>query len=463
MYEIITPNMKELIGKTDSESIQNALDYAHKIGANSVTIPRINKRTGDCVWVIDKAIILDSNTEIILDNCYIKQAKDAYDNVFRNFEDISKGHTLSEQKRNIVIRGTGNAVIDGGPPNDLDQETSLTNGLPHISRNNTILLYNIRDFVIENLTIMNQRWWGINLIHAERGRLSKLHFEGNCDRPTQDAIDLRVGCSDIIIENIIGQAGDDFIALSAIGYNENTISISGMYTVEGHNEDIHDIIIKNIIATSVKCAVIALRNSDGRKIYNITMDSIHCTDNYAVEDGKTYPEYPEFKANFDICRIPRGNTPYTLIRIGQSGYFHDRDNILGEVYGIHATNLHVTVGCAVMVNLTLENSYFGNIYAGNDVDYILTTKSGRKTQLWGADIRNVIFENIFMQNTDNDFATAFDLDINEKQCKVENLFVKNAFLGNCKKAFSVNCDGDIKYRDIYGKYVTQESGVAKRN
>lgn len=115
-----------------------------------------------------------------------------------------------------------------------------------------------------------------------------------------------------------------------------------------------------------------------------------------------------------------------------------------------------------MVNLTLENSYFGNIYAGNDVDYILTTKSGRKTQLWGADIRNVIFENIFLQNTDNEFATAFDLDINEKECRVENLFIKNAYLGNCKKIFKVNCDGEIRYRDIYGTYVTENEGVAKK-
>lgn len=465
MYEqIITPNMKELIGKSDSESIQNALDYAHKIGVNSVTIPRMNERTGEPFWTIDKAIILSSNTELILDNCYLKQKEGYYDNIFRNFEDTDKGHTLEEQQRNIYIRGKGNAVLDGGAPNDLNQGTSLKNGLPHVSKNNPILFYNIRDFVLEGFSILNQRWWGINLIHAERGRISNLYIEGNCDRPTQDGIDIRVGCSNIIIENIRGQAGDDFIALSAIGKKTSPTSINAMYGVEGHSEDIHDIIIRNIIATSVECAVIAIRNSFGKKIYNITIDTIHCMDNYAEQDGKRYPDYPSYRIpKFDISRTKKGVTPYALVRVGQEKYYGAENSVLGEVYGIHATNLYASMGCVVMVNISLENSYFGNIHAENGVDYILTTKSGRTNQLYGADIRNVLFENIFMNNTDNDYACAFDLDINEKNWKVENLIIKDAFLGNCKKAFNVKCDGEVTYHNLYGTYITNKEGIAKRD
>jgi hypothetical protein len=43
--DIITPNLAELMGATDSESIQNAVDFAAKAGINSVTVPRINQRT----------------------------------------------------------------------------------------------------------------------------------------------------------------------------------------------------------------------------------------------------------------------------------------------------------------------------------------------------------------------------------------------------------------------------------
>ncbi|MBR6793905.1 MAG: hypothetical protein IKM48_06085 [Clostridia bacterium] len=456
---MLTPN--QFIGMTDAQSIQNAVDYAHEKGINSVTIPRINERTGAPVWNIDRAIILPSEMEIVLDNCHLRQADGCMDNIFRTFGDIeAEGHTLAEQKHNIVIRGQGHAVLDGANPNGLTQKTSLQDGLPHVSRNNLILFYNIRGFVIENLELRNQRWWAINLLHAERGRISSIHFAAECDRRNQDGIDLRLGCSNILIEKITGQVGDDVVALSAIDHPESLQGMGWMYRVEGHEIDIHDIIIKDIIATSVECSVIGIRNTDGKKIYNVTIDNIHCTDNYAAEDGKLYPAYPKFRLPpFDINRIRRSNAPYTLIRIGQPGYFKDRPNMLGEVYNIHATNLHMHMGCVVLCNISLENSYFGNIYAENDVDYIFTTKEARAERQYGADLRNVVIENVFYQNRDNDFATAFDFDINQKDFKAENVVIQNAFLGNCKNIFNMKMDGTLHYSGFYGANVKKANGT----
>lgn len=459
---MITSN--QFIGETDSKSIQNAVDYAHKNGYNSVTIPRINERTGEPIWNIDTAIILPSEMEVILDNAHLRQADGCMDNIFRCFADPEKeGHTLSEQKHNITIRGTGHAVLDGGNPNGLTQKTSLVDGNPHVSRNNLILFYNVRGFVIENLELRNQRWWAINLLHAERGRISNIHFAAECDRRNQDGIDLRLGCSNILIEKITGQAGDDVVALSAIDHPENRQGMGWMYRVEEHDLDIHDIIIKDIIATSVECSVIGIRNTDGKKIYNVTIDNIHCTDNYAAEDGKLYPDYPKFMLpQFDINRIRKSNAPYTLIRLGQPGYFKDRPNQLGELYNIHATNLHMHMGCVILSNVTLENSYFGNIYAENDVDYIFTTKEARAERTYGADLRNVVIENVFYQNKDNEFATAFDFDINEKSFKAENVVIHNAFLGNCKKIFNMKLEGEVHYSGLYGANVETEKGIIKR-
>ncbi len=459
---MITPN--QFIGQTDAESIQNAVNYAHEKGINSVTIPRINERTGEPVWNIAQAIILPSDMEIVLDNCHLRQADGCMDNIFRTFADIeTEGHTLAEQKHNIVIRGQGHAVLDGGLPNGLTQKTSFVDGRPHVSRNNLILFYNVRGFVIENLELRNQRWWAINLLHAERGRLSNIHFAAECDLRNQDGIDLRLGCSNILIEKITGQVGDDIVALSAIDHPDNQRSMAWFYRVEGHELDIHDIVIKDIIATSVECSVIALRCTDGKKIYNVTIDNIHCTDNYAAEDGKLYPEYPKFKLHdFQIRRIRKSNAPYTMIRIGQPGYFRERPNMLGEMYNIHATNLHMHMGCVILCNISLENSYFGNIYAENDVDYIFTTKEAQEDRLYGADLRNVVIENVFYQNRDNDFATAFDFDINEKDCKAENVVIHNAFLGNCKKIFNMACDGEVEYEGLHGSYVTAKNGTVRR-
>lgn len=459
---MVTPN--QFIGHTDAESIQNAVNFAHEKGVNSITIPRINERTGELIWNIDKAIILPSEMEVVLDNCYLRQSDGCKDNIFRNFADPeTEGHTLAEQKHHIVIRGQGHAVLDGANPNGLTQKTSWLDGNPHVSRNNLILFYNIRDFVIENLELRNQRWWAINLLHAERGRISQIHFAAECDRRNQDGIDLRLGCSNILIEKITGQAGDDVVALSAIDHPENRQGMGWMYRVEGHELDIHDIIIKDIIATSVECSVIGIRNTDGKKIYNITIDNIHCNDNYAAEDGKLFPDYPKFKLHdFQIRRIRKSNAPYTLMRLGQPGYFRERPNQLGELYNVHATNLHMHMGCVVLCNVSLENSYFGNIYAENDVDYIFTTKEAQDDRVYGADLRNVVIENVFYQNRDNDFATAFDFDINEKEFKAENVVIHNAFLGNCKKIFNMKLEGEVQYNGLHGSHVEKESGIIKR-
>lgn len=462
---IITPNRAELLGRTDSESIQNAVDYAAKTGVNSVVIPRINRRTGEPVWVIDRAIILPSEMEIVLDNCRLLQADGCMDNIFRNFADVeSEGHTAAERMHNIVIRGQGHAVLDGGNHNGLTEKTHCKDGLPHVSANCLILLYNLRDFVLENFEVRNQRYWAINLIHAQRGRLSALHIDGRCHCRNQDGIDLRVGCSNILIEKITGQAGDDIIALSAIGDANNPLATCARFRLEGHDEDIHDIIIRDVIATAVECAVIALRNCDGRKIYNITIDNIHCNDNYALEDGNRYPEYPTFKLFHEniLHRLRVSNMPYAMIRLGQDGWFGKRNAEVGELYNIHATNLHMHIGAVILVNVALSNSYFGNIYAENNVDYILTTKSERLTQTFGANMKNVVFENIFYDNRDNDYATAFDLEVNRPGYRVENLKIRNAFLGNCKNIFNVGCEGEIRYDGVYGTNVTKETGIARK-
>ena len=456
----ITPNMENLIAETDARSIQNAVDYAQKTGICSVTIPRINGRTGKPLWDIDQAIILPSNMEIILDNCHLRQADGCMDNIFRNFADPDhQGHTLAERSRNITIRGVGHAVLDGGIHNGLTEQSSLKNGYPSVSRNSMILFYNIRDFALENFEVRDHRYWAINLFHAEQGRISQIHIAGLCHCRNQDGIDLRVGCSHILIEKITGQTGDDVIALSAIGNKENITGMNYRYRVEGHHEDIHDIVIRDVVATSVECALIALRNCDGQKIHDVTIDNVHCTDQFAYQDGNRYPEYPTYKIKpFDICRLRRGNMPYALLRIGQPGYFKYRNSVLGELYNIHVTNLHMHMGCVILANVALENCYFGNIYADNDVDYIFTTKEARTTQTYGADLRNVVVENVFYSNRDNDFATAFDLDENGGTYTTENFIVRNAFVGNCKKVFHA-AYGAIEYTGVRGTYVEQENGV----
>ena len=460
MCNYVTPNDNGIIGNSDSESIQNAITFAAESEIRKVLIPRINKRTGKNIWDIEKAIILTSNIEIILDDCMLRQADGVFDNVFRSHATTEEAQDASAQIHDVRIIGRGKAVIDGGIHNGIIERDYVTKGGKHMSLNNMILLLNTKNFVIEGISFENQRFWALNFAFAEYGRLSNLHFWCECENPNLDGIDLRNGCHDIIIENITGQSGDDLIALSAIGCTMFTADRESGYrfSICGRSEDIHDITIKNVIGTSVDCAIIALRATDGRKIYNVTIDNIHDVDNGALEAGKAFPEYPKATIDMDIRRNRKGNHPYALLRIGQHGYFRERANVLGEVYGITATNLYSRGGVAIMINVSLQDSYFSNIHADNDVDYVITTKSGRTTQKYGADIKNVVFENIFYGNTDNEYATAFDFDINQTQHSLENVIINRAFLGNCKKIFNLKQNGRVIFHDLYGQNVKTQSG-----
>ena len=74
---------------------------------------------------------------------------------------FSAGHTLEEEQQNIIIRGVGNATIDGGLPNGINESTSNKGGLPHIEKNNVIsnlYMSNVIEEDLGALTEDNGKW-----------------------------------------------------------------------------------------------------------------------------------------------------------------------------------------------------------------------------------------------------------------------------------------------------------------
>ena len=438
----VSPNDAGIMAQTDSRSIQNAVNAALASGLGKVVIPRYNKRTGACRWDVDEAVILDSGLEIVLDNCYIRQMDGSMDNVFRNHDDIHIRKTLAEEQHNIIIRGQGNAVIDGGNHNGLSQETSLLDGRPHVEKNNIIRLHNLRYFRLENFTILNQRWWAINLCHVEEGMISGLHISCGAEGRNLDGIDLRFGCNNITIQDLTGQSQDDFIALSAF----RSAAMIDKYQVEGKTLDIHDINIRNIAATSAECAVIALRNQDGIKIYNITMDGIYDTIT-SQELAVKNPSFA-FRAGFDNNRYSSPKSPYAVIRIGQEGWIRDYPCAPGDVHSIYVNNVRARCNSAVMINMHIENCYFGNIYAADSANCVISTSSCRSRQTYGANIRDTVFENIFYECKDNKDSLAFAFVVNTKAHTMQNVHIRNAFLGNCGKVLEMQHAGDLTLTNI---------------
>lgn len=454
MNNYITPNDFGIMAESDSISIQNAVDEAKKSGVDRVVIPRINERTGKPQWDVDKAIMLTSNLEIVLDNCYIRQIDGSMDNVFTNHIYRQPDTTVKGQQDNIRIVGKGNAVIDGGEPNGLSEFTSMKDGNPHISKNNPILLHNIRGLVIDNITIKNQRWWGINLLYVEKAVLSNINIDAQNNMRNQDGIDLRVGCHDIVIENIWGQSGDDLIALSALGTGEREL-----YGVEGKDSDIHDVIIRNVVGTSADCAVVAIRNSDGNKIYNVTLDNIH--DSLNGVQNKNPENGNIFYNHEDEYKRVGSKSPYAMIRIGQHAFFSERVNKPGEIYGIRVNNIYARCNKAIMINVSLQDSYFSNIYGAEDVTHLISASSEWDGQIWGVDMKNVIFENLYFPNADEN-AWAFDFRLNKQEKTLENVYIKNAFLGKCKNILNMEHKGQIIIDGLFADNI-DEAVVENKN
>lgn len=285
MIGYITPN--EHIGKTDAESIQNAIAHAKRVGNLRVRIPRENARTGEVRWVIGETVYLPSDIEILFDGAHLVLADGCFCQMFA----AHGGDTAEKALKNITLRGRGNAVLDGGRYNGLCEKNSEKDGHPHITKNTTLLFTNVEGLVVEDLTLARQRWWAITNVAVRHARFSHIRFDAHLSRVdgdgvlhegeipqhycemyvrNADGIDLRVGCSDILIEDISGFTGDDTVALSALGGFERRFG----WLPEDLSPDVHDVTVRGVRSETFRCTNVRLLNHNGNKLYNVTVEDI---------------------------------------------------------------------------------------------------------------------------------------------------------------------------------------------
>ena len=284
----------DMPGNTDSEKIQNAVQKAKEEGVNQVLIPK-----RDRAWMIDKTIVLPSDIEILADGAHLRLADDTYINLFAT-ENYMERDTTKVQK-NIEIHGINGALFDGGNYNGLSEFNSLQDGRPHISQNTLMMFYLTEHLYVHDIKVINQRWWGITNVFVTDSVFQNIEFKADLSRidergvhhPDQlpqcynevyvknaDGIDLRVGCSNITIENITGFTEDDTIALTAIA---GPSSFEYPLLPEGKSTDIHHVTIKNIASDCYVCSNVRLLCANGRKVHDILIDG--------VKDTRTNPHY----------------------------------------------------------------------------------------------------------------------------------------------------------------------------
>ncbi|MBQ3639735.1 MAG: hypothetical protein IJR88_03045 [Clostridia bacterium] len=273
----VSANDPRFFGATDSETIQNAIDFAKEQGIETVLIPRENERTKSELWVIDSAVLLPDHITVELDGAHLRLADGVRDNIFRNQNCATeKGATLDGEQCEIHLVGKNGAVLDGGTPNGMSETLCREHPdeYPSMKVNLLVWFCNVRDFSVEGISFIESRWWATCFHYCRHGLLSDLDFHMDATLPNRDGIDIRVGCEEIVIQNITGLTGDDTIALTAL----SDAGLDGrLVRVEGKHNDIQNITIQNVRAASCGCALVRLLNADGYVMKHIRIDGVEDT------------------------------------------------------------------------------------------------------------------------------------------------------------------------------------------
>lgn len=319
----------------DATTIQLMIDTAVKEGRKEVVI-WANPNDDHGVWNISRVIELPSQITVYIEDCTLRLVDGVFCNIFCNSLAYEKTLYAENEQSDIHIIGRGRAVLDGGNHNGLVERTSLTDGFPHIIYNTTVFFRNVRSFSVRGLHIMNPRWWGMTFIYARDGIISDIEFTALNNAPNQDGVDLRVGCNNIVIENITGRTGDDSVALTALsGRLERRMS------VPDKNTHIHDITIRKI-HTEVTGGhhIVRLLNHDGNRLYNIHISDV---DDTTLESG--------------------GKRAKAALKIGDARYIQVRKASLGETHSITVSNIKTRAQYAVLFgNPNVTESEFRHIY-----------------------------------------------------------------------------------------------------
>ena len=119
------------LGNTDSDILNTAIENRDSDG-NVIIGPRKSDREPERnYWLLDNAILLPSNTTVILQNCKLKLSDRCRDNFFRS-ANCGLGIEENEPIFNVQIKGEGNAVLEGAdhPRATCDESKTLKRPCP---------------------------------------------------------------------------------------------------------------------------------------------------------------------------------------------------------------------------------------------------------------------------------------------------------------------------------------------
>lgn len=338
----------------DSAMIQAAVDAA-AVKGETVIIPRYNARTGKNIWNIERAIRLHTGSVICLNNCVLRQADGVFENIFINSnQETPDLYTREGRQYDIKIYGLGNALLDGGIHNGMTEYGQKAPGKKWIIYNCIFNFANAERVCIDNIRIVNQRYWAMVFHYCAHCHISNIDFYAPHEIINRDGIDLRTGCNNFIIENITGCNGDDTVALTCMGswFDE------GMKSVQ-LDDSIHHVTIRNV-CSSTPASQVRLLNHHEKLIHNILIENI-------MESSERDPaqqrngEFPPLDPEAGSLRTG------SCVRIGENHYYGSGPKAqITDTYNITVRNVAGRMRTAIRVNCALNNAVFDNIQLYGD-------------------------------------------------------------------------------------------------
>lgn len=407
----ITPNDADLIGKNDSQSIQNAVDLAAKLGVNKITIPRYNKRADSHEWIITEAIKLPSYMVVVLDNCHLTLSRGSCCNIFVNSDCFTEeGRTLDGEQIGIKLLGEGNVILDGGEHNGLMERNQHQFGFPSIWNNALVLFHNVKDFVIENIHFAHLRWKAVVLMYARHGRIQNLSFmeyENQPGLPDLSCLYVCLGCNNLFIQDLNTKS-----SVSGITLRASQDDLKDMTAVRGKPMDINDVMIRNITADAFRGDVIHIYNDNGCNVYNVLVEGV-----------------------MDASRRETKHMPNAVVEIGNPTTVVTE----GETYNITVRNVISRARAIVLFNGRVKNSSFYNLKTYDD---------GTRAVATGKDavLENVLIDGVFYCCDQDDITyqrarpksqykgVAIDL----MSAAGKNVWLKNVFVSRVKDVLHIS-------------------------
>lgn len=269
---------------SDSEVIERCFAEAEKVNGDKTVI------FDGKDYFIDRAILVPSDTQIIVDNCTIKQNDYVFDNIFRGNNLIINGIDPYGVPidvtpiSNIKIIGKGDAKIIGTNKPRVGYHPFFNEYQPMVGdfwgwRTLAFCFSFGVGIEISGLKLRQTMCWAISFDNCQECYIHDIDIQSNVKNG--DGIDFRSGCNHCTVENITGFTSDDTIACTALsrGKTERPLSryLSPLepYNASHENIDrsIHHIKINNISTGGYHHGVICL-SAYGNQVHDIEISNI---------------------------------------------------------------------------------------------------------------------------------------------------------------------------------------------